>query len=170
MAVPSLQLRQQAPVGKEELTSIGDVRQVSGPFGRPRPSLAACRGVEQAMKSRNTLIRLKRFHVEEKRRRVQQIEAMTAEFVRMADELAREVAAEEARAGISDPNHFAYPTYAKAASQRRDNLLRSAEELRAQLEDARAELDEAIEELRKVELLDDREAVRESTREAVAHA
>ncbi|APF38575.1 flagellar export protein FliJ [Chelatococcus daeguensis] len=122
------------------------------------------------MKSRNTLIRLKRFHVEEKRRRVHQIETMSAEFTRMADELAREIAAEEARAGITDPAHFAYPTYAKAAAQRRDNLVRSAEELRGQLDDARAELDEALEELRKVELLDDREAVRDSNREIVAHA
>ena len=76
------------------------------------------------MKSRETLIRLKRFQVDEKRRRVLQIEAMIAEFGRMAADLDREIAAEEHRAGISDPAHFAYPTYAKAAMQRRDNLRR----------------------------------------------
>ena len=70
------------------------------------------------MKSRDTLIRLKRFQADEKRRRVKQIEAMVAEFTRMAGELDREIANEEKRAGIADPHHFAYPTYARAASAR----------------------------------------------------
>jgi flagellar export protein FliJ len=113
------------------------------------------------MKSRDTLIRLKRFHVDEKRRRVSQIESMIAEFQRMATELDREIENEERRAGISDTAHFAYPTYAKAARQRRDNLLNSASELDAQLEEARAQLNEAFEELKKVEILDDREKAAE---------
>ena len=62
----------------------------------------------------------------ERRRRVAQIETMIAEFQRMSADLDREIAAEEAKAGISDPAHFAYPTYARAATQRRDNLRRSA--------------------------------------------
>ena len=56
------------------------------------------------MKSRDTLIRLKRFQVEEKRRRVRQIEMMVAEFTRMVGDLDREIANEEKRAGISDPH------------------------------------------------------------------
>ena len=119
------------------------------------------------MKSRDTLIRLKRFQVEEKRRRVAQIELMIAEFERMANDLSREIAAEEQKAGISDPAHFAYPTYARAAAQRRDNLRQSAENLHGQLEDAKAELGEAFEELKKAENLDDRErsAERETPRD-----
>ena len=109
------------------------------------------------MKSRDHLIRLKRFQVEERRRRVQQIEAMISEFNRMATDLDREIAAEETRSGHSDPNHFAYPTYARAAGVRRDNLRRSAEELKGQLNDAREFFDVAVEELRKVEGLDLRE-------------
>ena len=66
------------------------------------------------MKSRDTLIRLKRFQLEEKRRRVRQIEMMLAEFTRMIGDLDREIANEEKRAGIADPRHFAYPTYARA--------------------------------------------------------
>ena len=85
------------------------------------------------MKSRETLIRLKRFQVDEKRRQVAQIEAMVAEFERMATDLEREITIEQDRAGINDPAHFAYPTYAKAAMQRRDNLKRSASELHGQL-------------------------------------
>ena len=113
------------------------------------------------MKSRETLIRLKKFQVDEKRRKVIQIEGMIAEFDRMAADLDREILAEQERAGIHDPAHFAYPTYAKAALTRRDNLKRSAGDLKGQLDDARAALGEAFEELKKVELLDERDQMRE---------
>jgi len=102
------------------------------------------------MKSRETLIRLKKFQVDEKRRRVSQIEGMIADFQRMSVDLEREIHSEQERAGINDPSHFAYPTYAKAAIQRRENLTRSADELRIQLEDAKSLLSEAFEELKKV--------------------
>ena len=119
------------------------------------------------MKSRDTLIRLKKFQVDEKRRRVAQIESMVADFDRMAADLEREITAEQDRAGIHDPTHFAYPTYAKAAIGRRDNLKRSADELKGQLEEARLALAEAFEELKKVELLDERDQMRERVAENV---
>ena len=117
------------------------------------------------MKSRETLIRLKKFQVDEKRRKVAQIEAMIAEFDRIAAELDREIKLEQDRAGIHDPAHFAYPTYAKAAIARRENLKRSADELKAQLDDAKAVLGEAFEELKKVEMLDERDHAREKAEE-----
>lgn len=113
------------------------------------------------MKSRETLIRLKRFQVDEKRRQVVQIETMIAEFDRIASDLDREIQIEQDRAGIHDPAHYAYPTYAKAAMTRRDNLKRSADELKGQLDDAKAALGHAFEELKKVELLDERDQLRE---------
>jgi flagellar export protein FliJ len=118
------------------------------------------------MKSRETLIRLKKFQVDERRRKVAQIEGMIAEFDRMAGDLEREINTEQERAGIHDPGHFAYPTYAKAAIQRRENLKRSADELRVQLDDAKAALGEAFEELKKVELLDERDQQRERAEQA----
>ena len=118
------------------------------------------------MKSRDTLIRLKKFQVDEKRRKVMQIEGMIAEFDRMATDLEREIKTEQDRANIHDPSHFAYPTYAKAAIQRRENLKNSADELRAQLNDAKEALAEAFEELKKVELLDERDQARERAEES----
>ena len=119
------------------------------------------------IKSRDASIRLKRFQVDEKRRKLAQIDTMISEFKRMATDLEREIEIEEARAGISDRTHFAYPTYARAAIQRRDNLLQSAEDLGRQLDDARGELEGALEELKKFEALDDREQVKERAMEAV---
>ena len=109
------------------------------------------------MKPRDGLIRLKRFQVEEKRRRVAQIEAMIAEFERMAKELNDQILAEQERSGIHDAGHFAYPTFAKAASQRRDNLQASANELKGQLAAAKVDCDEAVADLEKAEAIAERD-------------
>jgi flagellar protein FliJ len=117
------------------------------------------------MKSRETLIRLKKSQVDERRRRVAQIERMISEFERISGDLERDIKIEQDRSGIHDPGQFAYPTYAKAAIQRRDNLKRSAHDLKIQLEDAKAALSEAFEEVTKVELLDERNQMRERAEE-----
>lgn len=109
------------------------------------------------MKSRDSLIRLKRFQVDEKRRRVAQIETMIAEFGRMTADLDREIATEERRSGIADVAHFAYSTYARASRARRDNLSRSTDELRAQLEEAKALQADAAVELEKAQTIDGRD-------------
>ncbi|WP_018387254.1 flagellar export protein FliJ [Ancylobacter sp. FA202] len=111
------------------------------------------------MKSLDTLIRLKRFQAEEKRRHLAQIETMIAEFDRMSRDLEREIEAEEQRSGITDTQHFAYSTYARAAATRRDNMRRSADELKGQLSEARLAHDEALDELKKMEALGERERV-----------
>jgi flagellar export protein FliJ len=114
------------------------------------------------MKSRSeSLIRLKKFHVDEKRRQVAQIESMIADFERMASELDQQIEIEHQKTGISDVAHFAYSTFAKAAMQRRDNLKGSVDGLRDQLAGAQAALAEAFEELKKVELLEERNHDRE---------
>jgi flagellar protein FliJ len=112
------------------------------------------------MKSRDAVIRLKRFDVEEKRRKVAEIETMIGDFNHMAVDLDRQIAIEQERAGISDVNHYAYPTFAKAAIQRRDNLAASAADLAAKLASARGELDEACEDLKKIEHLEERDLER----------
>lgn len=121
------------------------------------------------MKSRDGLIRLKRFHVEDKRRQVTQIETMIAEFERMAKELDDQILAEQTRSGIHDINHFAYPTFAKAAIQRRDNLTASAGELKQQLAGAKAEFDAAVEDLDKMQALADRDQAAEPHEARAAH-
>jgi hypothetical protein len=73
------------------------------------------------------------FDPDERRRRIVQIEVMIAEMAHAADHLDREIEAEQVRAGINDPTHYAYPTYAKAAGARRDNLRRSIEQLKEYL-------------------------------------
>jgi flagellar FliJ protein len=115
------------------------------------------------LKSRSeSLIRLKKFQVDEKRRQVAQIEMMINDFERMASELDQQIEIEHQKTGISDVAHFAYSTFAKAASTRRDNLLASANDMKSKLEAAQDALAEALEDLKKVELLDQREHQRET--------
>ena len=120
------------------------------------------------MKSRDALSRLKRFEVEEKQRKVAEMEMMIGDFGQMAQDLDRQIAIEQERAGVSDTNHYAYPTFAKAAIQRRDNLLASTADLEAKLSAARATLAEAFEELKKIELLEERDAERMKIEQARA--
>ena len=103
------------------------------------------------MKSRESALRLKRFEVDEKRRKVTSIEVMIRDFEQMALDLDRQITAEEERSGVKDPAHYAYPMFAKAARQRRDNLVTSVADLKAKLDVALREQEDALGELRKVE-------------------
>jgi len=89
------------------------------------------------------LRRNKEFEVNQNRWRTNQIETMIAEFERICIDLGHQIEAEETRARIYDPAHFAYPTYAKAARERRAKVQRSAEGLRNELDRLRSEATEA---------------------------
>ena len=109
------------------------------------------------MKSRESLVRLKEFQVNEKRRQLQQLQLMMSEFERMSKELENQIVLEEKKSGISDPNHFAYPTFAKAARQRADNLQVSIRELKVQQDAAELALEEAEAEFAKASALEERD-------------
>ena len=109
------------------------------------------------MRSRDTLLRLHRFRTEDKRRQVADIDGMIQDFLRKYDDLDAQVKFEESRNGVSDPGHFNYSLSAKAARGRRDNLMRSIAELKDQLSDARSALGEEEQELRRAELLIEKE-------------
>ena len=68
------------------------------------------------------------------------------EFERLAAGLDSEIRAEEERTRVSDPSHVAYSMFAKAARARRDNLLRSRDELMLYLASAHTPLEEHSEE------------------------
>ena len=108
------------------------------------------------MRSNDTLLKLRRFEVNEKQQKVIEIETMIADFQRMIDDLSHQIEVEEETSRIRDVNHFSYPPYAKAARKRRENLRSSIESLEAKAKDARADLGEAQEELRKTEMLEER--------------
>ena len=109
------------------------------------------------MRSRDTLLRLHRFRTEDKRRQAADIDGMIQDFMRKYDDLDAQVKFEESRNGVTDPTHFNYSLSAKAARGRRDNLMRSIAELRDQLNDAQVAFEVEEQELRRVEMLVEKE-------------
>jgi flagellar protein FliJ len=116
------------------------------------------------MKTRDAALRAKRFDMTEKGRKVASMETMVADFEHMANDLMRQITAEEERTGVRDCAHFAYSTFAKAARLRRGNLLESVADLKAKLDAARREHEEVVNELKKLEPA----AARDSDRAAAA--
>lgn len=107
------------------------------------------------MRNRESLIRLHRFHVDEKRRKLAELELMLQEFRARERELEAQVQSEQKKAGISDVAHFAYPMFAKSVIRRRQNILTSIEDIDKQIEAAKDELSEAFRELKKYEIIED---------------
>jgi hypothetical protein len=67
------------------------------------------------------------------KRRIPILKRLIADCDRLAADLDQEVRSEENRVRIHNPANSAYSTYASAAALRRDNLRRSADELRVHL-------------------------------------
>ena len=109
------------------------------------------------MKSRESLVRLKEFQLKEKRRQLKQLQIMMAEFERMAKDLENQIQYEEKKSGITDPSHFAYSTFAKAARQRSDNLQVSIKELKVQQDAAETLVEELQSEFDKASALEVRD-------------
>ena len=99
----------------------------------------------------DSLRRSKEFEMNQSRLRASQIETMIAEFNRICLDLGRQIKAEEMRARIDDPTHFAYPTYAKAARERRAKLQRTSDTLGIELETLRDALSVEVNEPRRWE-------------------
>jgi len=121
------------------------------------------------MKPRDELFRLKSFEVDEYRRKVAGIDAMIHEFNQMVGDLDHQITVEQKRSGVSDVNHYAYPTFAKAAIQRRDNLRTSIAELEAKLAATQEQLSEALQELKKFERDADRRSDQANLDQVVAN-
>jgi len=112
----------------------------------------------QNMKSRDALIRAGSFDLAEKRRKLNDLDGMAAEFRRMAQDLEQQIEAEHIRTGVREPSHFAYSSFAKAARKRSDNLLVSVNDLELKRTAALAEIAVAEEELKRLQMAGERAA------------
>jgi chromosome segregation ATPase len=117
------------------------------------------------MRSRESLLRLNRFRVEDCRRQVADMDLMIQDLMRKHDDLDAHVKFEETRTGVTDPGNVNYSMAAKSVRGRRDNILKTVGELKDQHEAVVEKLKEAEADLRKVELLVEKEtpAVKTST-------
>ncbi|WP_455480434.1 flagellar export protein FliJ [Bartonella sp. B12(2025)] len=109
------------------------------------------------MKPRESMVRLRMFQMRGKRREIAQLEMMIAEFERMVLELETQIVNEERKSGNNDVNHFAYSAFARAARQRRDNLMNSIRDLQLQKTNAEIALHEVNTELQRAQIYEARE-------------
>ena len=109
------------------------------------------------MRSRESLLRLNRFRVEDCRRQVADMDLMIQDLMRKHDDLDNHVKFEEQRTGVTDPNSVNYSMAAKSVRTRRDNILKTVGELRDQHEAMIERLKDAEADLRKIEMLVEKE-------------
>ena len=113
------------------------------------------------MKSREALIRLHRFRVDEIRRRLQSLDTMRADLTKKMSDLETMMQEEQRRAAHSDLGRLAYPSFARSVVARRENIQRSVDEVEKQAAGVTEELQGAYRELKKYEIAADSEAQRD---------
>ena len=113
------------------------------------------------MKSRDALIRLNRFRVDEIRKRLKSLDDMRADLVKKMTDLETMVQEEQRRAQQSDLGRLAYPTFARSVMARRENIQRTIDEVEKQSSTVTEELQGAYRELKKYEIAADAEAQRD---------
>ena len=110
-----------------------------------------------------TLIRVAKWNMEEKRRTLVALETMIGTFNARLKALEKEVVREQGAARHNDEALVFYGNYAKAVIGRRYTILRSIGELRGQLDAAHQDVTEAFQEVRRYEIVLERQQEREAT-------
>ena len=100
----------------------------------------------------DTLLRLKRFKVDEMKRRIASIDAMKADLDRKLTDLDENVARERQRAGDSDIGRLAFPSFLRSIEARRENLRTTLKEIEREYAIAQAELTSAFQDLNALEV------------------
>ncbi len=104
------------------------------------------------MKGLPTLIRLRTYELEEKRRKLADLEGLKAQLIEAIARIDDDVRLEQQVAGSDSSISFAYAPFAAAAIERRRTLVASAENVQSQIEAAAAEVTSAYQELKKYEV------------------
>ena len=104
------------------------------------------------MNRTDTLLRLKRFRVDEMKRRIASIEAMRADLERKLADLDDNVAREKQRAGDSDIGRLAFPSFLRSIESRRENLRNTLKEIEREQTNAQEDLTNAFQDLKALEV------------------
>lgn len=120
------------------------------------------------MKSLGSLIRLRKFAVDEHRRRLRDLERLEARLRQQSMHLEEELADEQGAAGDGSPEtNLTYGGYAAGVIERRGHLQNSIDDVLVRIEHTRCELGAAYEELKRFDITEARKlarARREETR------
>lgn len=112
------------------------------------------------MNKTDTLLRLKRFRVDEMKRRIAAIEAMRLDLEKKLRDLDDNVAREKQRAGDSDIGRLAFPSFLRSIETRRENLKTTLKDIEREHAAALAELTGAFQDLKSLEVAVEQQARR----------
>ncbi|HXR94699.1 MAG TPA: flagellar FliJ family protein [Rhizomicrobium sp.] len=112
------------------------------------------------MNRTDTLLRLKRFRVDEMKRRISTIDAMRANLDRKLADLDEDVAREKQRAADSDIGRLAFPSFLRSIDIRRENLRNTLKEIEREYESAQIDLNNAFQDLKALEFATESQAKR----------
>jgi flagellar export protein FliJ len=104
------------------------------------------------MNRTDSLLRLKRFRVDEMKRRIASIEAMRMDLEHKLTDLDDNVTREKQRAGDSDIGRLAFPSFLRSIDARRENLRTTMKDIEREHALAQGELMEAFQELKSLEI------------------
>src|SRR5471032_1322945 len=112
------------------------------------------------MKRGDTLIRLRRFRVDEMKRRMATLDGMKADAERKLADLEDSVARERQRAGDSDIGRLAFPSFLRSIETRRENLRATLKEIERERVTAQLDLTNAFQDLKSLEVATEQQAKR----------
>jgi flagellar export protein FliJ len=112
------------------------------------------------MNRTDTLLRLKRFRVDEMKRRISTIDAMRANLARQLTNLDEDVAREKQRANDSDIGRLAFPSFLRSVEARRENLRTTLKEIEREYESAQLDLNSAFQDLKALEFATEQQTKR----------
>ena len=104
------------------------------------------------MNRTDTLLRLKRFRVDEMKRRIAAIDAMRIDLEKKLTDLDDNVAREKQRAGDSDIGRLAFPSFLRSIETRRENLRHTMKEIEREHAAAQLDLANAFQDLKALEV------------------
>ncbi|HWD50063.1 MAG TPA: flagellar FliJ family protein [Rhizomicrobium sp.] len=118
------------------------------------------------MKRGDSLMRLKRFRVDDMKRRLGTLDGMKADLERKLADLEDSVARERQRANDSDIGRLAFPSFLRSIDTRRENLKATLKEIERERTQAQEDLNAAFQDLKSLELAAEQQAKRVAEVEA----
>ena len=120
------------------------------------------------MKRRDSLLRLKRFRVDEFKRRLATLDEMKADLEKKLSDLDDSVVREKARAAASEIGRLAFPSFLRSIEERRKNIRNTMTDLERERSAQQDELAAAFQDLKSFELAEEERIRRAAEAEARA--
>jgi flagellar protein FliJ len=112
------------------------------------------------MKRQDTLIRLRRFRVDDFKRRMATLDGMKADVEKKLADLEDSVARERQRAGESDIGRLAFPSFLRSIEDRRENLRATHKDIERERVQCQADLAGAYQDLKSLEFANEQQEKR----------